>query len=276
MKKITVIIALLAFLSVFILTSTPVQAQEYVAEDCYEGQEYTEMYYYDHDIKANVRVVVRCLPWWWGPVYLPFGWYLWTPVIPYVAYWDARCYGSTISFTNIHIVDRRFHRFHEHFYRHRHHLRDRFDDRFRHGRIHAEKRYPGLKRPPDFRHDGKRDDLRKPDTPVRPKHQRDIRQPGIRTGHRDVEKRVPREGFAPDTHRQKRQVGPREEIRTPRREIQEPRQITPRHPMEQVKPQMHRAPARAPQPSVSRPTPSPSRPAAKGGAGGKGQQKKSH
>lgn len=133
------------------------QVETIPPDQCYGGVETTELGYYDTTMGAYVGVPVRCLPWWWDPLYLPLGWTVLTPAIVPVAFVDG-CFftGSYISFSSstVRIVDHNFRHFHGHIHGLRGDWRRHHDRGFEKGRHHAHEKYGrDLRKPPHgFKH----------------------------------------------------------------------------------------------------------------------------
>lgn len=130
-------------------------AQEVALDECYGGVATTSFAVYDPDIGEYVEIRFRCLPWWWDPLYLPFGWVFLSPAIVPMIWYEANCVGGVISFSAFHYREGyrdRFRRFHGHFGNFRGHLQGKFDRHFKLGMRKAHEKFPGLKKPPDFQH----------------------------------------------------------------------------------------------------------------------------
>ncbi len=148
---------LACFLAVALLgvAGQPALAQEEVTPDeCYGGVTTTSFAVYDPDISEYVEIRFSCLPWWWEPAYLPFGWIPLTAAIVPVVWYKAAYVGGVVNFGRFHYHNDGFRRHHGHFGHFRGNLHGRFSHSFNKGRSLARGKYPGLKKPPGFRHAG--------------------------------------------------------------------------------------------------------------------------
>jgi len=154
LKKLLVLAmaAVCVFLLFFPITT---KAQVVALDECYGGVEFTRFGVYDPEIGDWVELRVRCLPWWWDPLYLPPAWVILTPAIVPVLWYDVGYVGGFFTFGDFYYYPgyyHHFHRFHSHFWHFRHHLHGTFDRHFRRGMVQARERYPGLKKPSGFQH----------------------------------------------------------------------------------------------------------------------------
>lgn len=118
-------------------------------EECYGGAAVTSFGVYDPQIQEYVGIHVSCLPWWWEPAFMPFGWVFLSPAIVPVAFFEAGFVGSSFSFSSVTIVDEHFGRFRNHFHDMKGSLHGRFNEKFRHGQKEARKKFGNdLKHPP--------------------------------------------------------------------------------------------------------------------------------